>query len=146
MREYFHLPPSKRPDIGDFNADMERLIAAGEKALSITSADREYVTDSIPPDSIVEAQCSSHMHIRNHLKGGIAVSCMIGETLPEDVIDALIDGETGRTHVMKALSPSHLEQRIREALGEDPCAYLNSIGLKYSCKREGKRPLPRGSP
>ena len=45
--------------------------------------------------------------------------------------------------VLTALALPRLEQRIRNGMGEDPCAYFNSIRLKYPYKRERKRPPRR---
>jgi hypothetical protein len=64
--------------------------------------------------------------------------------MPEDVPDEFIGEGTVRAMLMTALALPRLEQRIRDGLGEDPCAYLNSIRLKYPYKRERKRP-PRRS-
>ena len=137
----------KRSDVEEFNAEMERLIAAGEKALSIIYADREDVKDSILLDSIMEAQCFLSVGARRQRMGSIAFDYMVNEamqSLPEDAPEAIMAEETERAVVEAAMALPRLEQRIRDGLGDDPCAYFNSIRLKYPYKRERKRP-PRRS-
>ena len=135
----------KRSDIETFNNEIDRLIADGERTLSIIYTDVKSAKGSILLDSVIEAQLFlSDRRIRRQHLGSSVTEHMTYEATKNDIPDEFSVEKMERAMVMTAVALPRLEQRIRDGMGDDPCAYFNSIRLKYPYKRERKRP-PRRS-